>query len=145
MIHLETITPGNWRRGLSDRDEQRRFVSDSAAILARAFAYRKNRSRAFVIYDQDLPIGMAMYYDLEDEKAYNFSQFFIDKRYQGNGFGYEAAGQTLQMMKDDGKYDKVVLCYVAGDEAARKLYEKLGFTHTGEADGDEIVMELKLR
>lgn len=145
MIHLETITPENWRLGLSVQDDQRRFVSDSAGILARAYAYRENRSQAFVIYNNDLPIGMAMYHDLDDWKAYDFSQFFIDQRYQGNGFGCEAATQIIQMMKDDGKYDKVVLCYIEGDNAARNLYEKLGFKHTGEADGDEIIMELRLR
>ena len=145
MIHLETITPENWRLGLSVQDDQRRFVSDSAGILARAYAYRENRSQAFVVYNNDLPIGMAMYHDLDDWKAYDFSQFFIDQRYQGNGFGCEAATQIIQMMKGDGKYDKVVLCYIEGDDAARKLYEKLGFKHTGEADGDEIIMELRLR
>jgi diamine N-acetyltransferase len=145
MIHLETVTPENWRLGLSVRDDQRSFVSDSAGILARAYAYREDRSQAFVIYNDDLPVGMAMYHDLDDWKAYDFSQFFIDQRYQGKGFGHEAAAQILQMMKEDGQYDKVVLCYIDGDDAARKLYEKLGFIHTGEADGDEIIMELRLR
>ena len=145
MIHLETITPDNWRLGLKVRDDQRGFVSDSAGILARAYAYRESRSQAFVIYNDDLPVGMAMYYDVDEEREYNFSQFFIDKRYQRNGFGYEAASLILQKMKDDGRYDKVVLCYIEGDDAARKLYEKLGFHHTGEVYEDEIIMELDLR
>ena len=145
MIHLETVSPENWRLGLSVRENQRRFVSDSAGILARAYAYRNSRSQAFIIYNDDLPVGMAMYYDLDDENEYNFSQFFIDQRYQRNGFGCEAAALILQKMKEDGKYDKVCLCYVAGDEAARILYEKLGFHHTGEVDEDEIIMEMNLR
>lgn len=145
MIHLETITPENWRLDLAVREDQRRFVSDSAGILARAYAYRENRSRAFVIYNNDLPIGMAMYYDLDDLNAYNLSQLFIDHRYQGNGFGYEASSRIIQMMKDDNKYDKIVLCCIKGDDTARKLYEKLGFKDTGEADGDEIIMELEIR
>ena len=145
MICLETITPKNWRLGLHVRNDQRGFVSDGAGILARAYAYRESRSRAFVIYQDDLPVGMAMYYDIDEEHEYNFSQFFIDERYQGNGFGYEAASMILQMMKDDGKYDKVALCYIDGDDAARKLYEKLGFHHTGEAYEDEIIMEMNLR
>ena len=144
MIHLETITPDNWRLGLQVRDDQRHYVSDSAGILARAYAYRESRSRAFVIYNDDLPVGMAVYYDVEEEREYNFSQFFIDMRYQGNGFGYAAALLIIQMMKDDGKYDKVVLCYIEGDDAARNLYEKLGFRHTGEAYEDEIIMEMNL-
>ena len=84
------------------------------------------------------------YYDIDEEHAYNFSQFFIDQRYQGKGFGYEAAALILQKMRDDGKYDKVVLCYIDGDTPAQKLYEKLGFHHTGASDGDEIIMEMSL-
>ena len=145
MIRLETITPDNWRLGLRVRDDQRNFVSDSAGILARAYAYRNNRSQAFVIYDDDIPVGMAMYHDFEDWNAYDFSQFFIDQRYQGKGFGLRAAEMILAKMKADGKYDRVVLCYINGDEAAKTLYEKLGFHHTGQADEDEIVMEMLLR
>ena len=145
MIHLETVTPDNWRLGLQVRDDQHNYVSDSAGILARAYAYRNNRSQVFIIYNDDLPVGMGMYYDLDDFNAYNLSQFFIDQRYQGKGFGYEAVNQILRLMREDGKYDKVVLCYVDGDEAAKSLYEKLGFYSTGEADGDEVIMEKQLR
>lgn len=143
MLKLTPVGPDNWRLGLHVRDDQKTFVASSAGILARAYAYRKQRSRAFIIYDGETPIGMAMYHDLED--SYDFSQFFIDERYQGRGCGYRAAKLVLQEMQKDGVHDKVVLCYVAGDEAAKRLYLKLGFTHTGEADGDEIVMEKRLR
>lgn len=142
MIRLESVNPDNWRLGLHVRDDQRRFVSDSCRILARAYAFRGSRSRAFIIYDDETPVGMAMYYDIED--AYNFSQFFIDKRYQGKGLGYKAAEMILQEMKKDGVYKKVVLCYVEGDEAAKQLYLKLGFYHTGEVDENEIGMEKML-
>lgn len=145
MIRLEAVTPDNWRLGLKVRDDQRNFVADSAGILARAYAYRESRSRAFVIYNDDVPVGMALYYDLDEEREYNFSQFFIDGRYQRKGFGFKAASMILQMMKDDGKFDKVVLCYIDGDDAAKNLYEKLGFHHTGEACEDEIIMEMNLR
>ena len=145
MIRLEEINPDNWRLGLRVKEEQRNYVSDSAGLLARAYAYRNSRSRVYVIYHDKTPIGMALYYDLDEEREYNFSQFFIDQRYQGKGFGYEASRLLLQKMKEDGKFDRVVLCYIEGDEAAKKLYEKLGFQHTGEADEDEIIMELKLR
>ena len=47
-------------------------------------------------------------------------------------------------MQNDKKYDKVVLCYIEGNNQARSLYESLGFVHTGEADGDEIVMMKQL-
>ena len=145
MIRLEAVTPDNWRLGLKVRDDQRSFVADSAGILARAYAYRESRSRAFVIYNDDVPVGMALYYDIDEEREYNFSQFFIDGRYQRKGFGSKAAAMILHMMKDDGKFDKVVLCYIDGDDAAKNLYEKLGFHHTGEAYEDEIIMEMSFR
>ena len=145
MIHLETITPDNWRPGLSVREDQRNYVSDSSGILARAYAYRNDRSQAFIIYDDDVPVGMAMYHDLDEWNAYDFSQFFIDHRYQRKGYGRKVAELILEKMKADRKYDRVVLCYINGDDAAKKLYEKLGFHHTGQVDEDEIVMEKLLR
>ena len=144
-IRLEEIDPENWRLGLKVSEAQKNYVSDSAKLLARAYAYRKSRSNAFVIYNDDIPVGMALYYDLDEMNAYDFSQLFIDERYQRKGFGIEAARQIIEMMERDGKFDKVVLCYIDGNEAAKKLYEKLGFKLTGECDEDEIVMEKRLR
>ena len=141
MIKLVTINPDNWRLGLKVSEAQKRFVAEGAGILARAYAYRESRSNAYIIYHDDLPVGMALYYDCDELNAYDFSQFFIDERYQGNGFGMEAARQILEMMKSDGKYDKVTLCYIDGNEAAKNMYENLGFYLTGECDEDEIIME----
>ena len=101
-------------------------------------------SNAFIIYNDAVPVGMALYYDCEEVNAFDFSQLFIDERYQGNGFGTEAAKQIIEMMKNDGKYDRVVLCYIDGNETAKNMYAKLGFYPNGESDGNEIVMERKL-
>ena len=144
MIRLETVNPDNWRLRLKVSDAQKSFVADSATMLARAYAYRESRSKAYVIYNDTLPVGMALYYDCAELNAYDLSQLFIDERYQGNGFGIEATKQILDKMKSDSKYDKVILCYIDGNEAAKNMYEKLGFTLTGDRDEDEIIMELKL-
>ena len=144
MIRLETVNPDNWRLRLKVSDAQKSFVADSATMLARAYAYRESRSKAYVIYNDNLPVGMALYYDCAELNAYDLSQLFIDERYQGNGFGIEATKQILDKMKSDSKYDKVILCYIDGNEAARNMYEKLGFTLTGNRDEDEIIMEKAL-
>ena len=144
MIRLETVNPDNWRLRLKVSDAQKSFVADSATMLARAYAYRESRSKAYVIYNDTLPVGMALYYDCAELNAYDLSQLFIDERYQGNGFGIEATKQILDKMKSDSKYDKVILCYIDGNEAARNMYEKLGFTLTGDRDKDEIIMEKAL-
>lgn len=145
MVKLEIVGPENWRLGLKVSEAQKRFVSDGMKLLARAYAYRESRSRAYVIYSDDVPVGMALYYDLDELKAYDFSQIFIDERYQGQGLGIQAARIILDLMEADGKFDTVFLCHIEGNEAAKRMYEKLGFSHTGERDGDEIVMEKYFR
>ena len=143
-VRLEEITPDNWRTGLQVREDQKRYVSDAPGILARAYAYRESRSRARLIYADDKPVGMLLYYDLEQLGSYDLSQFFIDRNFQGKGYGEQAMRLALEEMRRDGRYPGVDLCYIEGDEAARRLYEKLGFHPTGEVDEDEIVMHLDL-
>lgn len=143
MVHLVDVGPDNWRLGLRVSESQKRYVADSVGILARAYAYRDLRSRAFVICDGDIPVGMGLYYDLPDMECCDFSQLFIDGRFQGNGYGQAAARLVLNEMRRDGRYSKVDLCYVEGNLAAKRLYEELGFVET-ERDGDEIIMEMEL-
>lgn len=145
MVHLEEINEENWRTPLRVRDEQQRYVSDPMRLLARAYAYRNSRSQALLILEDDTPVGMTLFYDCAPLNAYDFSQLFIDQRYQGRGLGIAAAKLVLDWMVKDGKYDKVVLCYIEGNEASRNLCQKLGFVLTGERDGDELIMEKALR
>lgn len=143
MIHLVDIDPGNWRLGLRVADSQKNYVSDSYAMLARAYAYREQRSRAFVIYDNETPVGMGMYHDCPDLDAFDLSQIFIDERYQRKGYGKAATKLVLDAMKQDGKYSKAILCYIEGNNAAKDLYESFGFVGI-DSDEDEIIMELTL-
>ena len=143
MIHLADIDPGNWRLGLRVADSQKNYVSDSYAMLARAYAYREQRSRAFVIYDNETPVGMGMYHDCPDLDAFDLSQIFIDERYQRKGYGKAATKLVLDAMKQDGKYSKAILCYIEGNNAAKDLYESFGFVEI-DRDEDEIIMELTL-
>lgn len=140
MIHFVDIDPGNWRLNLKVAESQKTYVADSAVMLARAYAYREQRSRAFVIYDDETPVGMGLYHDCPELDAFDLSQIFIDGRYQGRGYGKAATKLVLDEMKQDGKYRKVVLCYIEGNEAARKLYESFGFVEI-DRDKDEIIME----
>lgn len=141
MVHLIDITPDNWRTRLEVAEAQKPYVADKAVMLARAYAYREQRSRAFIICADETPVGMGLYYDLPDMECYDLSQVFIDERYQGKGYGKEAIEMILNALKADGKYNKVVLCYIDGNEAAKKLYESFGFVETDNDEG-EIGMEL---
>ena len=112
-------------------------------MLARAYAYRNCRSRAFLIYSEETPVGMGLYYDLPQLACYDLSQLFIDERYQGRGYGKAATKLLLDTLKKDGRYNKVVLCYIEGNNAARNLYQQFGFVET-DRDEDEIIMELAI-
>lgn len=143
MIHLVDIDPGNWRTGLHVAKEQAHYVADPAVILARAYAYRAQQSRAFLICDEETPVGMGLYYEEPELDCYDFSQFFIDERHQGKGYGKAATKAILDAMRQEGKYPKVELCYIEGNETARKLYERFGFVQV-DRDEDEIIMRLLL-
>ena len=143
MISLEDIDAGNWRIPLSVSKDQEQYVASTTTILARAYAYREQRSRAFVIYDNETPVGMVLYHDEDSLDAYIFSEILIDERFQGKGYGTAATKLVLDRMKEDGRYHKVVLCYIEGNDAAKKLYEQFGFVET-DRDEDEIIMELDL-
>lgn len=143
MITLETINESNWRIPLAVSEEQKQYVANSTTILARAYAYRESGSRAFLVCANDLPVGMGLYHDEPEMEAYIFSELFIDHRYQGRGYGKAATRLVLDELRRDGKYPRVVLCYIDGNEAARRLYEGFGFAET-DRDEDEIIMELEL-
>lgn len=141
MIKFEVIDETNWRTPLKVSDEQKAYVANSAVILARAYAFRNFRSSALMICSDETPVGMVLYYDCPEMESYNFSELFIDERYQGKGYGREATKAVLEILKNDGKYSKVDTCYIEGNEAARKLYESFGFTEI-DRDGDEIILRL---
>ena len=143
MIHLEEITPENWRTPLRVKEEQRSFVSEPNRLLARAYAYRGQNSRAFFVMDGDETVGMGLYHDCVKLNAYDFSQLLIDERFQGRGYGKETVRLVLEEMRSGARFPKVVLCYIEGNVAARRLYEGFGFVQTDQ-DEDEIIMERNL-
>lgn len=143
MIRLEDIDAGNWRIPLGVLKEQEQYVASTTIILARAYAYRNARSQALLIYEDETPVGMVLYHDEDSLDAYIFSEILIDERFQGKGYGSAATKLVLDRMKEDGRYQKVVLCYIEGNDAAKNLYEQFGFVET-DRDDDEIIMELSL-
>ena len=143
MIHLVIIDEENWRTPLSVSKEQESYVANTTTILARAYAYRNARSKAFLIQDDETPVGIVLYYDNDDLSEYILSELFIDKRFQRKGYGKVAMELVLEQLKNDGKYNKVVLCYIEGNHAAKTFYENFGFVQT-DCDDDEIIMELKI-
>ncbi len=128
---------------LDVEESQQAYVASVPVILGRAYVFRSCRPHVFVICSDNTAVGMALYYDRPEEQCYEFSQIFIDRRYQGRGYGREAVRLILDDMRQDGTYQKVTMCYVEGNDASRKLFEQFGFVETAQ-EWDEITMELSL-
>ncbi|MBO4235577.1 MAG: hypothetical protein J5928_03945 [Firmicutes bacterium] len=54
--------------------------------------------------------------------TYELSQFFIDQ-HQRRGYGIMAMELILEKMKEDGKFDKVELCYIEGEVWRKKKFK----------------------
>lgn len=147
-LHFELITPDNWRifNALNVKKDQEQWVASNVTILARAYVYREYNSIVYAIYDSNTPIGLLMQRDyFKSGKTYCvLDQFMIAEQFQGNGYGKKAMEQWISLVKQDRKYDSIMLCYKEEDIIACNLYEGLGFQHTGEVEEDEITMEYKL-
>ncbi len=119
-----------------------KFVSSNSASLAKAYAYYDD-AIPLAVYNGDLMVGFILlrYYE---EQSYLIDQFMIDARYQGNGYGKQAMKLVIEQIKSERKYLKIILCYIDGDEAAKRLYSGLGFYHTREVDENEIIMRFDL-
>ena len=144
MLRLVDVTPQNWRCRLAVSPEQKDLVADRVGILARAYAYRADRSHAVFLVEDKTGVGMALWRDCGEENAYVLDDLFIDARYQGRGYGTAALALILDLLRLEGKFPRVILCYVEGNDAARKFYEKSGFRRNFHDFEDEIEMELTL-
>lgn len=143
MLRLVNVDENNWRIPVKVRECQKKEVAGRMELLARAYAYRNKGSRAFFIFEEEKPIGMGLYYEDIESERYVLSQFFIDEKYQNKGHGKTAMEKILEEMRREGKYQKVYLCYIEGNEIARKMYEKLGFRYK-DREKDEILLEIDL-
>ena len=99
MIHLVEIDSGNWRIPLRVSPDQEIYVANTTVILSRAYAFRNEGSQVFLIYDDETPVGMVLYYECPEYEEYIFSELLIDERYQRNGYGREATRLILDRMK----------------------------------------------
>lgn len=144
-LRLAEVGPHNWRTAVAVRAEQQRFVADRDRLLARAYGFLDDRSQARIIMDGETPVGMALWYDYPEGDAYSLIEFFIDGRYQGQGYGTRAAEMVLEEMRRDGRYDQVVICYFRENDAARRFWARLGFVHDpGEEEQQEPIMRRHL-
>lgn len=128
------------------RPEQRRFVADhtpiAALVLAKAYVRPAEllwEPCAFMM--DELMIGLcALACEPRSLENYWIFHFFIDQRFQGQGYGGAALRLLLQSVRERYPHCQVISLTVHPENrVARRLYATAGFRPTGERlDGEPI-------
>ncbi len=146
MIHFEKITEDNFDVIVQmKRPEDEHFVASNAYSLAQAWLYREAGDVwPFAVYQDDTPVGFMMLDEDAEARCLVLWRIMFPAEYQNKGYGTQAVKLLIQMARDSGKYDFLILDCAPGNAAAKHVYEKLGFCPTGEMNRDEIEMRLDL-
>ncbi len=128
--------------------EHNELVAPNSVSLAQAYAYGEIAwPRA--VYLNDIPVGFVMlnknckYFDSNEVNGAYLWRFMIASDYQGKGYGKEVIKILVKMLKEEGmKHFKVTS--MLSDGSPKEFYEKQGFVSTGEMQGDELVLFMKL-
>ena len=125
--------------------EQERFVSHPIRSLAQAYVYY-NQCTPFGIYAGDKMVGYVMVIYDYDEETYNIWHMMIDRSEQGRGYGKAALKKVLEYIREKpfGGSGHILLTCNPENQAAYRMYKKLGFTESGRSDEDETELEYYL-
>ena len=145
MIELRPITEDNFIDAFNLRlaPGQERFVSHPIRSLAQAYVYR-NQCQPFGIYAAGKLVGYVMVIYDYDVPEYDIWHMMIDADEQGRGYGSAALDAVIMYIrtKPFGDSCRVALTCNKDNPIALKLYERRGFSPTGNADEDEIELAM---
>lgn len=141
MVELKAITEDNFidAFNLKLAPGQEKYVSHPVRSLAQAYVYRK-QCQPFGIYTDGKMVGYVMVIYDYDIPEYDIWHMMIDEAEQGHGYGSQAMDKVIEYIrtKPFGDSNRVALTCNKDNSFARKLYEKKGFTATGNEYDDEI-------
>ena len=122
--------------------EQEQFVASNAVSIAQAHFSKEVWFRA--IYADETPVGFLMLSDQPDKGKYYLWRFMVDTRHQGKGYGRRALELLIEHVKTRPNATELFLSHAPGTGSPEGFYRKLGFEHTGEQAGEELMMKLTL-
>jgi len=141
-ISVQTVTTNNWRyvTRLTVTNEQQNFVADASYYLALCCYDTWN---PLAICAGDTVVGFMMW-GVDEDKSCWLGGILVDQQYQQKGYGKRAVEAAIQMLQMQTGATIFALSYQKENTVASNLYKTLGFTETGETEGEEIVARLKL-
>lgn len=140
-LTLEDITFANFIEAsfLQVKEEQRHFVASNAFSLAQSKYQEECIPQA--IYSGKNMVGFLLYAIDRKDHEYWIYRLMIDQRYQGLGYGGKAMELILDKLMPQALNRLIKTSVDPENDAAKLLYEQLGFTTKGIVEDDEIVYE----
>ena len=142
---LRAIDATNWAicTRLAVGEGQEDFVANNAYSLVQA-AYTEGLI-PLGMYAGPQMVGFVMYSTKPDEKdRYWIFRVLVDHAFQGHGYGRAAMVQVIERMRAIPHCHHIALDFHQKNSVAERLYASLGFQHTGEVDGTDIIASLAL-
>ena len=148
MIELKPITEENFVDAFNLKLAlgQEEFVSHPVRSLAQAYVYR-NQCQPFGIYAADKMVGYVMVIYDHDNPEYDIWHMMIDEAEQGHGYGSKAFDKVIEYIKTKpfGDSNRIALTCNKSNSVALKMYEKKGFSPTGNVYDDELELTMTLQ
>ena len=143
MVHLQPVTKENLDEVLSLKiyDSQAGFVSSTAESLSQAYVYRET-AFPFAVYSDQEVVGFIMMGFYEAKNYYTLWKLLIDRDHQHKGFGRKALELGIAFLKDCYDAREIYTGVIPGNDAAKKLYESMGFRETGLFENNMLEMRL---
>jgi len=110
--------------------------------LAEAYVFRDD-TRPLAIYADDVLVGFVLL--AFEGRVGQIVNFVIDQRYQNRGYGKAALKAAIEYLKNEFRVSEIWLSIEPTNRIAERLYEGLGFIHTGEiseVDEGKLLMRL---
>jgi diamine N-acetyltransferase len=153
-VTIHDLTRANWRAtlALTVRSDQQRFIAGyapiAAIILSKAYVGAEGmRWEPYAFAAGEELVGMAALASEPERPALVWLyHFFIDERYQGQGYGREALTTLISRMKRrQPPCQSLLLTVHPENHVAQRLYTAMGFAPTGDEREGELVYRLALR
>lgn len=153
QLALQAVTQENWLAtlALEVEPDQQRFVADYTPIAAIALAKAYIRPggaqwEPYAIYAGPLLVGFVeLAYTPQSVDDYWIFHFFIDHRFQGQGYGKAALAAFIAFMRERHPVCATLQLVVHPENhRARQLYINAGFRPTGATRWGEPVYRLAL-
>lgn len=114
---------------------QRRLIASNRRSLEQAATSRA--AVPLLVLRDDEPVGFLMY-EPRGDATVSLHRFMIDRRYQRQGIALRAMERLLERFRSEG-FLTVYLSFRPENDAARSLYDRLGFVeHEIEPDGEVV-------